>query len=51
MEMDFEPSEEGLGRLLEAPEVIPPAMASQLAFAIAPQPLNEIELMRLSCGV
>jgi hypothetical protein len=44
MEMDFAPSEERLGRLLEACEIIPPAMASELVLEGAPEPLNQVAL-------
>jgi hypothetical protein len=47
MEVDGEAIEERLGRLLEALEIVPPAMAGELAFEIAPQPLNEVELRRI----
>jgi hypothetical protein len=32
MEMDFEPGEEDFGGLLEAGELVPPAMAGELVF-------------------
>jgi len=37
MEVDFEPSEEGLGCLLEPCEVVPSAMAGELVVEVAPQ--------------
>jgi hypothetical protein len=41
MEVDFERGEEGLSRLREALEVVPPAMAGELALEVAPQALNQ----------
>jgi len=43
MEMDFESGEEDLGSLLEPLEIIPPAVAGQLSFEVAPQALNQVE--------
>jgi hypothetical protein len=47
MEVNCEPSEEGLGGLLEAVEIVPPAMTSELVLEVAPQALNHVELRRI----
>src|SRR5690348_4409569 len=47
MEMNFESGEQGLGCLLEACQVVPPAMARQLVFEVAPQTLDQVELRRV----
>jgi hypothetical protein len=47
MERNFEPGEEGVGGLLEPLEVVPPAVAGELAFEVAPQTLTEVELRRV----
>ena len=47
MEVHFESGEEGLGGLLEPFEVVPPAVASQFAFEVAPQTLNQVEWRRV----
>ena len=44
MEVDGEAVEPCLGRLLEALEIVPPAMAGELVLEVAPETLNEIEL-------
>ena len=43
MEVDGEAIEQGLGGLLEAFEVVPPAVAGELVFEVAPEALNQIE--------
>ena len=47
MELDVESGEEGFCGLLEPCEVVPPAMARQCAFEVAPEALNEVELRRV----
>ena len=47
MERHFEPGEQRLGRLLEACENVPPAMAGELALEVAPEALKEFELWRV----
>jgi hypothetical protein len=44
MDVDVEPSEDGLGCLLQAVQIVPPARAGKLVFEVAPQALDEIEL-------
>ena len=44
MEVNFESGEEGFGGQLEPFEVVPPAVAGELALEVAPQTLNQIEL-------
>jgi hypothetical protein len=47
MEVDGQAIEQGLGGLLEAFEVVPPAMAGEFVFEVTPQALNQVELGRL----
>jgi hypothetical protein len=44
MEVHFDPGEQRLGRLLEACQIVPPAMAGELVLEVAPEALNEVEL-------
>ena len=47
MEVDFEPAEQRLSCVLEPFEVVPPAMAGELVFEVAPEALNQVELRRV----
>lgn len=47
MEVDFQVGQERVGRLHEAVEVVPPAMAGELRFQVAPQTLDQVELRRI----
>jgi hypothetical protein len=44
MKMDLKAGQEGLGRVDETVEVVPPAMAGQLLFRIAPHAFDQVEL-------
>jgi hypothetical protein len=43
MDVELKASQEGLGRLNEAAEVVPPAVAGQLLLHIAPEALDQVE--------
>ena len=47
MEVHLRRGQKRLGRLHQAVEVIPPAMAGQVLLQVAPQPLDQIELRRI----
>ena len=47
MEVDGEAIEQGLGGLLKAFEIVPPPVAGELVFEVAPEALNEIEFRRI----
>ena len=47
MEVDGETGQQGVAGLHQAVQIVPPAMAADLAFEIAPDPLDQIEPGRI----